>query len=110
MTAIDLAAVCARHGIFASELLGEWVASMPVEGEVVRLVRSGHDTPADAVCALLKARWEMRTQQKDGLWHAEAWMWRTGQARTTELEAVVAVADRKLEDPSMAPQTPERAP
>jgi hypothetical protein len=75
MTAADLAAVCERHRISVVHLCGGFYAA---QGELTGEWTAG--TPADAVAALLKARYRVGTVVKD-----------EGQS---DLEAVVILADR----------------
>ena len=88
MTALDLAAVCERHRIaLAQTHEGLWRK------------RSGYgptyDSEADAVCALLKARYRITTQQYRGMDEWRAYQTPDVDAYDqTELEAVAKLADR----------------
>ncbi len=95
MTAHDLEAVCERHRISVVELCGGFYAA---QGETIGEWTA--DTLADAVAALLKARWGISAARVDSgpdehRWSAcylrEVLPWTSG---PTELAAVVALADR----------------
>lgn len=104
MTATDLAAICERYGItvFAEGVQTEIGQKLDVE-YAARDAKGQWwgRTKADAVCALLKARWSIGTQRRSGSqtidgrteYTAVASGIRTGIHRT-ELAAVVALADR----------------
>lgn len=81
MTALDLTAVCERHGIDLRELdvLGAGDTVTLAVCRTTPETRMG-TTPADAVCALLKARYRIGTVVKD-----------EGQS---DFAAAVALADR----------------
>jgi hypothetical protein len=95
VTALDLAAVCARHGLIHGQSTdGLWWCETPDQNPGV----AGYDSAADAVCALLKARWGIRTNHEptsDFPWMAELGEdlcdWDFGDS---ELACVVALADR----------------
>jgi hypothetical protein len=94
MSAVDLTAVCERHGITVTPYTvgsGDYVARDHA-GWV------GAQTPADAVCALLKARWGITTRRGPGdgvnVWGAQCDAIFCPHAYPTELAAVAALADR----------------
>jgi hypothetical protein len=98
MTAPDLAAVCRAHGIVTAcdPISGRWVAGYDTE-HTQRLHTA--ETEADAVCALLKARYQIKTNPPQ--WDRVQWIAtnHTGNlprvwAGETELDAVVRAADR----------------
>jgi hypothetical protein len=96
MSALDLTAVCERHAISVVELCGGFYAA---QGETIGEWTA--DTPADAVVALLKARYHItaRLDSSDILDHWIVWVTGTsdglyGEPLGTELAAVVALADR----------------
>ncbi len=100
VTALDLAAVCARHDVQLEPWSGGWDALWPAGPEEGWIMCERHATKEDAVCALLKARYALRTSQAAGAWWAleEPGLYDAG---PTELAAVVALADR------LATPTPE---
>jgi hypothetical protein len=103
MSALDLHAVCERHGISVVELCGGFYAA---QGETIGEWTAY--TPADAVCALLKARYRIGTGSpcaaRSSSRTPPPWLaakWEKGKPETvvsafgpTELAAVVALADR----------------
>ena len=94
---LDLTAVCERHGI-VTVLHGEWSAVLHDTSN--RAYVEYGPTKADAVCALLKARWGMAVIE-DAIGytaemnHSDGYVWI--EHRATELAAVVALADRLRE-------------
>ena len=106
MTARALAAVCKRHGIrLATTPMGDgetyaWTASVQ-DGDVSAI--ANEMTEADAVAALLKARYQIRTNRNTGRvpsgkeWSATCpcdAVFEGHNYGPTELAAVVALADR----------------
>jgi hypothetical protein len=93
MADIDLKAVCERHGIGTHKYTSGWGAGGLGVG-VTRLM----PTEVDAVCALLKSRYQITSQPRSTMWVAEAPFVNDGDRiwYTTELAAVVALADRLL--------------
>jgi hypothetical protein len=103
---IDLAAVCRAHGIS----VGGYFGADRVERVVVKFRADGldagpdavADTLEDAVCALLKARYNIGTQRRSGSQTVDGRTEYTAAASgsgawrsyPTELAAVVALADR----------------
>jgi hypothetical protein len=97
MTALDLTAVCERHGIAVHEttsavVVGGWMAHYPPDD----FDRFGIGaSPEEAVCNLLKARWGMTVQWSRGLDEWRAYTTPDVEVyATTELDAVVSLADR----------------
>lgn len=98
MTAVDLAAVCERHGletvVCASEIPATIICRMSPEREYTEAA-----TEEAAVCAALKARYGMEAARvnisPEKRWksraHTTEWVWDFG---ATELAAAVALADR----------------
>jgi hypothetical protein len=90
MNNLDLDAVKARHGIWTLQnAYARWIAF----GARVS-VRYDYPTESDAICALLKARYDIYTWHEPlmGLWCAEGQ--EENEEKPTELAAVVALADR----------------
>lgn len=99
----DLQAVCERHHIHLEPHWQQWAASWTTNtaGNIDRVERIA-DTQAKAVCALLKARWGIKSRVMGGSWvavsHAQNDFSQLNEPAdliyTTELAAVVALADR----------------
>jgi hypothetical protein len=106
-----LAGVCARHGLLTVRDEDGWHCGVKPGGNIYELVQ-GCATEADAVCALLKARWGIMTRI-DNAQHGWPWLAlhtrpehdalneppSQSQRFLTELAAVVALADRLLATP-----------
>ena len=61
MTAIDLAAVCARHGLlFGQSADGLWWCETPDQNPGA----AGYSSPEDAVCTILKSVYRISTEHK----------------------------------------------
>jgi hypothetical protein len=90
----DLAGVCARHGIVTAcdSASGRWVAGYGTDH-----TQRMHTAPAeaDAVVALLKARWEIETHAfTPEYWGAGCSRGLASGGHPSELAAVVALAAR----------------
>ena len=95
MTAAELTAVCARHGIILEHDEDGHHAHLAVASGP-RLLTEFCESAADAVCALLKDRWEMVTWMF-GSFYWQAKSLRNGMMKLghkSELAVVVALADR----------------
>lgn len=97
MPDLDMAAVCLRHFIYAWPQQGTdwWLADDRMTGVCPDPFRG--KTQADAVCALLKARWRITVKDIAGEWLATYYDWvhfASIEYGPTEIAAVVALADR----------------
>jgi hypothetical protein len=96
MSALDLTAVCERHGIIVHEttsavVTGGWMAHYDPAESFDRFGIGA--SPEEAVCGLLKARWGMTTGRGVfGMWGADNGV--ESRCADTELAAVAALADR----------------
>ncbi len=99
MTASELAAVCARHRLLHGQSTdGRWWCETPDQNPGV----AGYPTAADALCALLKAGYYIRTSVELTITEGERWQAvvrndgkLTGAySYESELAAVIALADQ----------------